>query len=35
MDAFQPSFNGNLCEVVIYNEVKDDEFVKQLYDSYA
>lgn len=33
-DAFQPSFNGCLCEVAIYNEVKEDEFVKELYDSY-
>ncbi len=34
-DAFQPSFNGNLCELVIYNEVKDDDFVKKLYESYV
>lgn len=33
-DAFQPSYNGSLCEVIIYNEVKDDAFVKQLYESY-
>ncbi len=34
-DAFQPSFNGNLCELVIYNEVKNDSFVKQQYESYV
>lgn len=34
-DAFQQSFNGNLCELVIYNEVKDDDFIKQLYESYV
>ncbi len=34
-DAFQPSYNGQLCEVVIYNEVKDDVFVEQLYESYV
>lgn len=34
-DAFRPSFNGNLCELVIYDEVKDDAFVKQQYDAYV
>lgn len=34
-DAFQPSFNGNLCELVIYDEVKDDAFVKQQYEAYV
>ncbi|MBE5883846.1 MAG: EAL domain-containing protein [Lachnospiraceae bacterium] len=34
-DAFKPSFCGNLCELVIYNEAKDDLFIKQLYDSYV
>ena len=34
-DAFQPSYNGNLCELVIYNEVKDDAYIKQLYESYV
>jgi len=33
-DAFQPSFNGNLCELVIYDEVKDDAFIKQQYEAY-
>ncbi len=33
-DAFQPSFNGCLCEMVVYNEVKDDIFIKELYESY-
>ena len=34
-DAFQPSFCGNLCELVVYDEVKDDAFVKQQYDVYV
>ncbi len=34
-DAFQPSYNGCLCEMVVYNEVKDDEFIKELYESYG
>lgn len=34
-DAFQPSFNGNLCELVVYNEVKEDAFIKQQYETYV
>ena len=34
-DVFQPSFIGNICEVLIYNEAKDEKFVKELYDSYV
>ncbi len=34
-DAFQPSFNGCLCEVVVFNEVKDNVFIKELYESYG
>lgn len=34
-DAFQPSFHGNLCELVVYNEVKEDAFIKQQYESYV
>lgn len=33
-DVFQPSFIGNICEVVIYNETKDYDFVKELHRSY-
>lgn len=33
-DVFQPSFVGNLCELVIYNEAKDYDFVQELHDSY-
>jgi hypothetical protein len=33
-DVFQPSFTGNLCELVIYNEAKDYDFVKELHNSY-
>lgn len=33
-DVFQRSFIGNICEVVIYNEPKDYDFVKQLHESY-
>ena len=34
-DMYQPSFNGNICEVVFYNEAKDYDFVKQLHQSYT
>ena len=34
-DVFQPSFKGNICEVVVYNEAKDYEFMKELYKSYV
>lgn len=34
-DVFQPSFVGHLCEFVIYNETKDYNFVKELYESYV
>lgn len=33
-DAFQPSYNGSICEMVVYNEVKSDKFIKELYESY-
>lgn len=34
-DVFQPSFVGNLCELVIYNETKDYDFVQELHQSYV
>jgi len=34
-DVFQPSFKGNICEMTVYNEVKDYEFMKELYKSYV
>lgn len=34
-DVFQPSFVGNICELTIYNEVKDEKFINQLYKSYV
>ena len=34
-DMYQPSFNGNICEVVFYNEAKDYDFVKKLHQSYT
>lgn len=34
-DVFQPSFVGALCEVVIYNEAKDYDFVHDLHQSYV
>ncbi len=34
-DVYQPSFNGNICEVIFYNEVKDYDFVKELHQSYT
>lgn len=33
-DVFQPSFIGNLCELVIYNEAKDYDFIRELFESY-
>ncbi len=33
-DVFQPSFIGRLCELVIYNEAKDYDFVRELHRSY-
>ncbi len=34
-DLYQPSFHGNICEVVFYNEAKDYDFVKKLHLSYT
>lgn len=34
-DVFQPSFNGNICELVIYNEAKNFDEVKKLHQSYT
>lgn len=34
-DVYQPSFNGHICEVVFYNEVKDYDFIKELHWSYT
>lgn len=34
-DVFQPSFEGNICELVIYNEAKDYDFIKDLHFSYV
>lgn len=34
-DVFQPSFNGNICELVIFNEAKDYNFMQELHKSYA
>lgn len=34
-DMFQPSYNGNICELVFYNEAKDYDFVKKLHLSYT
>ena len=34
-DIFQPSFNGNICELLFYNEVKDYDFIKKLHRSYT
>lgn len=33
-DVFQPSFVGNICELVIYNEAKDYDFMQELHESY-
>ncbi len=34
-DIFQPSFSGNICEVVIFNEAKDYQTVKEFFTSYV
>ncbi len=34
-DVFQPSFNGNMCDLIIYNEAKDYDFVNKLFKSYV
>lgn len=34
-DPYQPSFQGNLCELIIYNEPKDYDFVKELHQKYT
>lgn len=34
-DVFKPSFHGNICELIFYNEVKDYDFIKQLHWSYT
>ncbi len=34
-DVFQPSFKGCMSELIIYNEAKDFEFVKDMYEAYV
>lgn len=34
-DVFKPSFNGNICEMIFYNEVKDYDFIRELHWSYT
>lgn len=34
-DVFKPSFNGYICEMTFYNEVKDYDFIKELHWSYT
>lgn len=34
-DVFQPSFIGNICELVIFNEAKSEEFIKKQYEDYG
>ena len=34
-DVFQPSFEGSICELVIYNETKDFDFIAELHQSYV
>lgn len=33
-DVFQPSFIGNICELVVYNEAKDYDFMRELHEAY-
>jgi len=34
-DVFQPSYVGSICELVIYNEPKDFDFISDLHQSYV
>lgn len=34
-DVFQPSLVGSICELVIYNEPKDFDFISELHQSYV
>lgn len=34
-DPYQPSFHGCVCELTIFNEPKDYDFVRQLHQSYS
>ncbi len=34
-DVFQASYNGSICDLKIFNEAKDFEFIKELFDSYV
>lgn len=34
-DVFQPSFAGDLCELVIYNSSKDYDFIRDLHQTYV
>lgn len=34
-DPYQPSYQGNICEMVIYNESKDYDFVRDLHKRYT
>ncbi len=34
-DIYQPSFTGNICELVFYNEVKDYDFIRDLHKFYV
>ena len=33
-DIFQDSFCGEICEIIIYNEAKDNDFVSELHQQY-
>ena len=34
-DPYQPSFQGSLCELIIYNDAKDYDFVQELHQRYT
>lgn len=34
-DPYQPSYQGCICEIVIYNEAKDYDFVRELHERYT
>lgn len=34
-DPYQPSYQGNMCELTIYNDPKDYDFVRELHQSYT
>ena len=34
-DVFQPSFTGDICEILVFNQAKDHKFVSELHQKYV